>query len=550
VNTLVIDLIGAAALLLWALRMVRTGVSRSFGTKLRRALAVSTRNRVSAFATGLLTTLALQSSTATALMTVSFASRGLIATSMALAAVLGADVGTALVAKVLSFDFRWLSPLLIAAGFAIFAGSTRDRTKAFGRTLIGLGLMLLALRLLLTVSEPLRVSPVAAALFSALNAAPILGLIVAAALTLLGSSSLAVILFVSSLSSAHIVDGELAIAMVLGANIGGTFIPLLSVARAGPVSKRAPVGNILMRLSGAVLVLPFLGECAALLAQLTDDPARIVVDAHLAFNLGVAVICLPFVRPLSSVCDRLFPAPPSKESGPRYLDEASLETAPVALSCAARETLRIADRVDAMLEVSLKALKDGDTGLCGTIKTMDDEIDSLQEAVKLYLARLNATNLSEEESRRSLETISFAINLEHIGDILDKSLRELILKRVKHQLTFSAEGLAEIDDLHAKTRENLHLAESVFMSRNESLARKLVQEKVSVREIEQRSAGRHLERVRQGRVESLQTSALHLDIMRDLKRINAHITSVAYSVLADTGGLRDSRLNDAVRSAI
>jgi phosphate:Na+ symporter len=303
-----------------------------------------------------------------------------------------------------------------------------------------------------------------------------------------------------------------------------------------------------MRLLGAVVALPFVEPVAALLAAWSPDASRLAVDAHFAFNFALVIVFLPIVGLMGGWLDQLLPTPAATEQGPRYLDEASLEAPVIALSCAARETLRIGDRVDAMLQTMMMALQTGDEKLCTEISRMDDEIDRLQEAVKLYLARLGREGLDDAEGQRATEIISFAINLEHIGDIIDKSLRELIAKKLKHKLTFSAEGFSEIETLHVRTRENLHLAQSIFVSRDVKLARRLIQEKVNVREIEQRSADQHLERLRQGRIESLQTSALHLDIMRDLKRINAHISSVAYPVLSKTGELHDSRLKEGVAS--
>lgn len=539
-----IDLIGAAALLLWGLRMVRTGVNRAFGARLRHALSGATRNRVVAFAAGLSTTLVLQSSTATALMTGSFASRGFMTTAMALAVMLGADVGTALVAQVLAFDLHWLSPLLIALGVASFLSADQGPRRAVGRTLTGLGLMLLALKLLVGASVPLRDSSVAQALFAALNAAPVLGMMVAAAVTLLTTSSLAMILLIVSLAANGVVAPALAVALVLGANAGGALVPVLAHAAAGPVARRAPLGNAGMRLAGALLVLPFAEPVATVLSGWASDAGRLVVDVHLLFNLALACVFLPFVALIGRWLDAWLPAPAAPEQGPRYLDEASLESPAIALSCAARETLRIGDRIDAMLQASIVALRSDDQKLCAEIGRMDDEVDRLQEAVKLYLSRLGREGLDDADGKRATEIISFAINLEHVGDVIDKSLRELIAKKLKHKLAFSAEGQAEIETLHARTRDNLHLAQSIFVSRDEKLARRLIQEKVGVRQIEQQSADRHLERLRHGRIESLQTSTLHLDIMRDLKRINAHIASVAYPVLAETGALQDSRLKD------
>jgi phosphate:Na+ symporter len=141
--------------------------------------------------------------------------------------------------------------------------------------------------------------------------------------------------------------------------------------------------------------------------------------------------------------------------------------------------------------------------------------------------------------------MAFTINLEHAGDILDKSLREIAAKKIKHKLNFSAEGFSEIVEMHERLLEDLHLSMSVFMTSDERAARTLLEEKVRIRDLEQTATENHLRRLREGRVDSMETSALHLDIIRDLKRIAAHLASVAYPVLDKSGVLLRSRVASA-----
>lgn len=537
---LLLELLGAVALLLWGLRMVRTGVSRALGSRLRHWLAVGTRNRISAFIAGLGTTVALQSSTATALMTASFATRGLIATAMALAILLGANVGTALVAQILSIDLRFLSPLLILAGVVTFMSGEAGKRRAVGRVLVGLGLMLLSLKMLVTATAPVRDSFILHLVLTSLAQAHVFGMLCGALLTVVTSSSLAVVLLVLSLAGA--LEPQVTVSLVIGANLGNTVLPLLASSTDGPAARRVPLGNALMSLIGCVVAAPFITPIASGMVALGVSPARLAVDVHLAFNLAVAFVFLPLVHLIGPRIDSWLPKSAAADTGPRYLDDSCLETPTVALACAARETLRVGDRVGAMLATSLEALERDDPKLVAELGKMDDEIDRLQEAIKLYLSRLGREGLDDTDGQRSTEIISFAINLEHVGDVIDKSMRDLIAKKIRHHLTFSAEGRDEIVGLYARTSENLRIAQSIFMSRDVKLARRLMREKVDVRRVEQRSAERHLERLREGRVESLQTSTLHLDIMRDLKRINAHIVSVAHPVLEEAGELKESRL--------
>ncbi|HTO27834.1 MAG TPA: PhoU domain-containing protein, partial [Devosia sp.] len=219
-----------------------------------------------------------------------------------------------------------------------------------------------------------------------------------------------------------------------------------------------------------------------------------------------------------------------------------LDTPTIALAAAARETLRVSDIVLRMLRGSLEALcKPGPTTR-SAVSLLDDDVDALHQAIKLYLTRLDQTELDADDARRSAEIMSFAINLEHVGDIVEGGLCEVAGKIAKRQLKFSADGLAEIVALYEKTITNMQLSQTVFMTGDPQLARQLVAAKVEIRQLEARSAKAHIQRVRERVPASVETSSLHLDVLRDLKRITAHLASVAYPILETKGELDESRL--------
>ncbi len=548
---LLVTLLGSVALLLWGVRMVRTGVTRAFGGAIRRVLAASTRDRLRAFATGIAITGFVQSSTATTLIVSSFAARGLIAGSAALALVLGADVGSTIAAQILSLDLGPVAFLAIAAGVFAFMGTTRERPRHVARMAIGLGLMLLALRLIAGASAPMRDSAGFATVLGALAGEPVLALLAAAIVTWLAHSSLAIVLVIASLAAAGVVGPPLAAAVVLGANVGGTIAPVVSQSGAPPAARRVPLGNLMMRGAGALVALPLIAPAVGLLAQIDPDPARLAINFHSVFNLAVAAIFLGLVGPIAKLAERILPdRPPAEDTGrPRYLDPGLVEHPAEALACAARETLNLGDHVADMLRRTMDVLTHDDQKLMKAVEQADDAVDKLYEAIKLYLIDVSRAEMSIEESRRYVEILTFVTNLEHVGDIIDKNLMELAAKKIRNRTTFSAEGLEDIKRLHARVLDNLQLAFNVFMSRDTGAARKLLREKTTMREAELAAAESHFGRLREGRPESIESSAIHMDIVRDLKRVNGHLTSVAYPILEAAGELRDTRLKPGDESA-
>ncbi len=544
-SMILLDLVGGAALLLWGLHMVHSGIVRAYGSGLRRFLSVALRNRFMAFGAGIAVTALLQSSTATGLMTASFVNGGAVDLVPALAIMLGANVGTTLIVQLLSFNVSALAPVLFLVGVTAFKRSDQTRTRDLGRVAIGVGLMVLSLHILLDTLAPAENAPAVRTILSTATDEPLLCLLMAAALTWLAHSSVMVVLLVMSLAYSNFVSPAAAIALILGANLGSAINPLLEGSRSdNPASRRLPLGNLLNRLVGCALVLPFLHPITELLTQLEPNPSRMAADFHTAFNVALALVFIGPLNGLAALLERWLPnmVKPNDPSTPLYLDETALGSPSVALACAARETLHIGDVIETMLRQTRNALMTDDRKLAADISRMDDAVDRLDEAVKLYVTKLTRESLTARDAHRAMEIISFSINLEHVGDIIDKNLMELAGKKSRRQIVFSREGAAELEAFHQQVCDNLKLAFSVFISGDVLTARQLVTEKATLRATEFAAAESHLARLREGRTESIESSSLHLDILRDLKRIHSHICSVAYPVLERAGELQPSRL--------
>jgi phosphate:Na+ symporter len=539
-SLVVLDLMGGVALLLWGLHMVHSGILRAFGPDLRLLLAKALNNRFSAFVAGLGLTALLQSSTATALITSSFTAEGLVSLVPALAIMLGANVGTTLIVQVLSFNISAAAPVLFVIGLFAFRSGARSRIKDIGRVSIGLGLMLLALHILLDSLAPAENAPSVRVLMNAMTADPVLCIVLGAIVTWAVHSSVASVLLVMSLAFAHFITPFAALALVLGANLGSAINPVFEGARRdNPASYRLPLGNLANRLVGVLLVAPFLHPIATALQAWQPDLAKLTAEFHIAFNVATAIIFIGLLDPMARLLKKLLPnrVQEANPSRPRYLDESALETPSLALADAARETLHMGDHVEVMLRKVMAAIMTNDRALVDQVSKMDNSVDSLDEAIKLYVTKLTRGSLDEHEGHRAMEIISFTINLEHIGDIIDKNLNELAAKKIKRRFQFSAEGAEELSAFHKRTTDSLRIAFGVFMSGDVNEARKLLAEKAALRNTEIAATERHLDRLREGRPETIETTSLHLDVLRDLRRIHSHICSVAYPVLDAAGEL-------------
>ncbi|MDI1283640.1 MAG: Na/Pi cotransporter family protein [Reyranella sp.] len=540
----ILNVLGSVCLLLWGVRMVRTGLTRAFGATLRRAIAACSRNRFTAFVGGLAITGLLQSSTATSLLVSSFAGRGLIPLSIAFAVMLGADVGTTIAAQVLSFDLGWASPLLIGVGVITFLSSDSDKSHHLGRVAIGLGLMLLSLKLLALATQPLRTAPAFMAMLQGLQDEYVIAVIVGTLATWFVHSSLSTVLLVMSFAGSGLIEPKLALALVIGANIGGALAPYMAQSGADVAARRVPLANLLTRAIMGIILLPFLGPAVEWLSLIDSSLTRMPVNFHTFFNIAAAIVFLPLIDVIAWACRRLLPdRPVADDPGkPRHLDPNVLDSPAEALGCALRETLNLGDRVADMLHQTIGVFDRNDIKAVKAIEAADDSVDRIYEAIKLYLIQTSRNELGEDDGQRYVEILTFTTNLEHVGDIIDKNLMELAAKKIRNRYAFSPEGMAELRAIHSQVLENLRLALNVFTTRDITLARRLVAEKTAMREAEAHAADSHYARLREGRPESIETSSIHMDVIRDLKRINGHLTTVAYPILEAAGELAESRL--------
>ncbi|MGW8466199.1 Na/Pi cotransporter family protein [Pseudomonas sp. CLCA07] len=530
-TTLLINLAGASALLLWGTHMISSALLRGFGSPLRQWLGHNLNNRWMALLSGIGITGLLQSSTAVSLMATSFTAAGTLALAPALAMMLGANIGSTLVVQLLSLDMSTLMPLMLLTGLIVFRLRDDSRFESVGCALIGLGLMLLALHMLGSTLAHVETTPVFQLIMQSLDGDLLIALLVALLLTWLCHSSVAVVLLIVSLAATGMLSATTLVALVLGVNIGGT---LPSVINAGSsVGRRLPLGNLLVRVVGALAVLPFAG----LLAETSLNPSTLVVVLHSGFNLLLALVFIGLTDVLANALTRLLPDPVREvDPGmPHYLDEAGLEVANIGLSNAAREALRMADMFSAMLGRLLQVFHTSAPTCVDDVRRIDQSLDLLSAAIRAYLADIGKEGISDDDADRAQEILLFVINLEHAADILSSSLAQLAMRRVRRGEQFSAFELGNIAPLHDALLESLSLAISVFLREDIATAHQLISRKETVRELEAHASREHFRKLQEDKNTWAESGDIFQRVLRDYRRVHHHIAALAYPLLERAG---------------
>ncbi|UGY11464.1 Na/Pi cotransporter family protein [Phyllobacterium pellucidum] len=548
-SSVLLHLAGAVALLLWATRMVRTGVERAYGERMRRSLRGVLHNPVLAVLWGLMLSIALQSSTAVSLLVGSFVGSGIVSGIAGLMAVRGAEVGSALVVKILSFDLTLLVPLCLVAGTAIFMSTERSNWRQMGRILVGIGLLVLSLQMTGQATEPLRNSDLLPVIVGYLDTDPVTAFLLAAVMTWLFHSSIAAVLLVVTFASRGLIQPELGIIMICGVNLGSSFIAPILTRNAAPQVRIVPMGNLLMRGLGSVVILILYLSFKPSIAFLGAAPADQVINGHILFNIIILIAGLPLSHLVLKATKAVVAINVPTES-PRSLDHAELsaldesvlDTPSLALANATREAVAVCETVEIMLRGIIDLYENPDQARIDELSALDDKVDRKHAAIKLYLAKLTTRKLSDYEVGRARELLGACVKLEQVGDIIVRNMLALVQKKMDRKLQFTDEGWRELSDFHARVLTNARMAFNVLVSRDRETAHQLVLEKDHLRDVEKQTSDRHFSRLREGTPRSLETSSIHLDTIRDLKQINSLLASMAYPVLEEQGLLNTTRL--------
>ncbi|MDG0983589.1 MAG: Na/Pi cotransporter family protein [Tateyamaria sp.] len=543
---IIIQIAGAAALLIWAVRLVRTGVERGFATPMRKWLRHSTRNRLIAATTGMSAAVLLQSSTAVAVLLSNFVSKGVLTATTGLVILLGADVGSAVVTQLLIVRQPILIPFLLLFGIIVFLRSEGSSARQIGRIMIGLALIFVSLDMIRIATEPMISNPGTQIVMAYLGRDLLTAFVIGAVFAWGIHSSVAAVLLFVTLTGQTVLPISAAAAMILGANLGGGFIAYILTYSAPIVARRMIVGNLFLRGGGASLAVLLITLIPELLMNLGTTPARQAINLHLIFNLILAITALPFVGVIMTILSYVMKEKPNKIGdleAVSALDKNLLDRPQRAIDCAARELLGMGQKVERMLTAVEPLYDQWDSAAAQMIEDQDGSIKQMHLDVKLYLARLGQIGLDEELSRRSMELASISSSLDTASDAIARIMLDLARRLDNQKLQFSAQGREEIKDFTDRVQSNVQLALNVMMNQNPAEARELVEAKEKVRKVEQKLQRSHIGRLREGLSESIDTSNIHQETLRALKQVNTAFSMVGHPILLKSGDLLKSRLS-------
>ncbi len=529
-----LGLAGGLALFLFGLNTLKDNLEQLAGEKIRYVLHRMTGNVLYGIITGIIITFIFQSSSATSVLLIGFANAELINLIQAMGVILGADIGTTFTVQIISWNIYEYSILFIVAGVLFSFTKKRKRMFLTGNLFVGAGMVFLGMKMMSDATAPLKNAEYFQQMIEFSRGHPVWLLILATLFTAVIQTSAGTIGLLISLSYSGAIDTlDLSIPVIFGANIGTCATAIIAAMPSSAEGKKIAMGHLFFKVAGVIIFYPFRHYLAEIASMTATTLPHQIANAHTIFNLLITLIFSPFVHLIAIFINTLVAEEPQKEErfGVRYLNETALRTPSLALAYSMREILRMADIVAEMLKKSFATFKGENLDLIAELRTMDDKVDTLYQELKMYLTKASLNPLSQELANVNVHQLTMIINLENIGDVIDKNILFLAQKRYKQHSIFSEEGFSELANYHQLICQNFDLAISAFTGKNPDLAEQVINNSKRIDELLQTYTENHLQRLRKGLRESIETSSIHLDLLSNLHRINTYITNCVYPLL-------------------
>lgn len=531
-------LAGGLGLFFFGMRTLSDGLKSIAGDRLKNILSAVTKLPIIGVLAGAVVTCLIQSSSATSIMVVGFVNAGLMALNQAVSVIIGANIGTTFTAWLVSFMavFKVTDYALpaIGLGFAVNVFAKKRNTKFWGQVIMGFGMLFLGLSFMTQAFDPIRDSEMVRQLFLTFSENPLLGIFVGMIFTVLLQSSSATIAIVQVLAFNGLISFPAAIPIILGDNIGTTVTALMASAGTTLSAKRTAVSHALFNVIGVGYMLVFLrtGWFVSLINFIVpgEITARnimfYIAVAHSTFNVFNALVFLPFIGGLAKLSTLIVRKKPGAiEVAPQFLEKHLLDTPPIALEQARRETVRMIELACESVSRAVRSFVEENMSIAKPVAKLEEAVDNLQSAITQYLVELSQRGLSPEESEELPVLIHNVNDIERIGDHAENIL-ELSIRKVEKKLPFTDEAMQQLKSMWHELNQMMRNTTEALLNNDEELANKVLEHERKINDLQVKLKKGHVKRLNQGRCK-LKSGIVFMDFVDNLEKIGDHLTNIA-----------------------
>ena len=527
----VLKLLGSLALLMYGMKVMSEGLQKLTGDRLRNILGAMTTNRFTGLLTGAFVTAAVQSSTATTVMTVGLVNAGLLTLKQGFGIIMGANIGTTMTAQLIAFKLSDYITILIFIGFLMQLLARKSRTKYLGQVMLGFGILMLGMDMMGKAVMPLRNYPGFVHFIEVFSSNPLLGIGIGMIMTVLIQSSSATIGILIAMAGQGLIPLEGAIPVLLGDNIGTCITAVLASLRANLTAKRVAAAHVMFNVIGSiifVILMPFFIKFVLIVSP-SGDIARQIANAHSAFNILNTLIFMPFVNPFIKLVEKVVPGNAEIISmRPVYLDKNMLNTPSIAISLAVKEVVRMGELARKDVRLGMEAIQSFDADKVKYVLEHEPVVDALERDITDYLTQMSSAEMSESLTTRHTGLLHACTDIERIGDH-GETLAKRARKLVEDDVVFSDEAKAEL----------LQLSEMVLRASGRSLEALEKNDKVIAEDAVRlcREVKQYQKEIRKNHITRLNEHICNptagfvmMELLINMKRVSDHSKNIAQLV--------------------
>jgi len=537
----VFSLIGGLGLFFFGMKLMSEALKKIAGERLKAILGIVTKVPVIGILVGAMVTCFIQSSSATSVMVVGFVNAGLLGLKQAISVIIGANIGTTFTAWLVStmsvFKITHYALPMIGVGFAVSAFGKTKNSRFWGQAILGFGILFIGLGFLKDAFEPLKDSQYLKDMFVTFSENPLLGVLVGLIFTVLLQSSSATIAIVQVLAFSGVISFPAAIPLIIGDNIGTTVTAQLAAVGTNINARRVAMSHTIFNVIGAAYLLVFI--YTGLFGKLVDFviPGGIALKNimfyiavfHSFFNVVNAALFLPFIGALERVCVWLVPKKKGVvETGPQFLEKHLLDTPPIALDQARKETARMLSIASKSVSMAVKGFLEESLSTCKPVPELEQTVDNLQSEITQYLVELSRKSLSHEESEELPVLIHNVNDVERIGDH-SENIVELAERKIERKMPFTDEATNELTIMWNELHSMMLETERSLKGNDIAMANNVLAREKRINQFQVELKNTHVERLNKGKC-NLRSGVLFMDLVDNLEKIGDHLSNIAESV--------------------
>ena len=527
----IITLMGGLGLFLYGMKLMGDGLENAAGEGLKKILEKVTSNPIVAVLVGAAVTAVVQSSSATTVMVVGFVNAGLMNLAQAAGVIMGANIGTTITAQLVAFKLDSVAPIFVFVGATMVMVAKVRKKREIGNIILGFGILFIGMGMMSDAMKPLETLPMFKHLIMAISDNMFIGIVVGAAITAILQSSSATTGILIALATTGTIDINAALPILFGCNIGTCITAMLATIGANKTAHKAALLHLIFNVGGTIIFIPFLGLLGQLVQHISPgDVERQIANSHTVFNIANTIVLLPLRNYLILIVNKLVPGKDEVEKvGPKYIDDRLLETPVIAAGQVIKETIRMANKAEQNLELSMKAFMEQDEALIKKVYDNEEIINVLEEAITTYLVKLSKCELSDKESSIVSSTFHIVTDIERIGDHAE-NIADLAVQKSNKKLQYSQDAIDELYEIYNYTRTALQLAIESYENRdvNKASSINFVEERIDVSQKNYRD--KHIKRLYDGKCNAY-AGTIFLDLISNFERIGDHATNIAESVI-------------------